>query len=219
MRILFQIILELWHILTYPFSFIISLFIPRRHNPNTTVLIVERWFTRNVHHKPWKIYLEKKGFDVHAINFPIYRGSFDDSAERLKEYIDENDFTDIVLVGISAGGITALLYLEDYSGWEKVRKFISVGTPFYGSPMTFFTSFTKSGRELLPISTLVQNMKERKIQKLDKIVCIQAKYDEMVPRDSTALKGAKKIQIDVIGHNNLHLATGQTYETIANLAK
>lgn len=219
MRILFQIILELWHILTYPFSFIISLFLPRKHDTNTTILIVERWFTKNAYHKQWKAYLEKKGFDVHAINFPIYRGSFDDSAKELKEYIDENDFTDVVLVGISAGGITSLLYLEDYSGWKKIRKFISVGTPFYGSPMTFFASFTKSGRELLPISGFIQNIRERKIKNLDKIVCIQAKHDEMVPMESSALSEAKKIVLDVAGHNNLHLASQETYETIVGLAQ
>lgn len=219
MRILFQILKELLFVITYPFGFIVSFFLIHDAHTTTTILIVETWFTKNIHHKKWETLLKRRGFDVHIVNFPIYKGTFEESAKKLKEYIDENEFSNIVLVGLSSGGITSLLYLEDFDGWGKVKKFISISTPFYGSPMAFFTLLTKSGQELLPTSKFVQEMKERKVKNLDKIVCIQAKYDEMVPEKSAALKGARTITLDVIGHNNLHLDTEEAYEIVASIAR
>lgn len=219
MKTIFQIIKEIVLIATYPFGRFVSLFLKDEVSLKPTILFVETWYTKNVHHRKWKKFLEKKGFQVQIANFPIHKGTFQESAQKLKEYIDENDFSDLILVGISSGGITSLLYLEDFNGWNKVKKFISIASPFYGSPMAILTLHTKSGRELLPNSTLIADLKTRTIKNLDKIYCIHAKFDEMIPISSSILPGATNIQIDVVGHNNLHVDTRKTYEIVADIAK
>ena len=219
MKTIFQIIKEVVLIATYPFGRLVSLFLKDEVSLKPTILFVETWYTKNVHHRKWKKFLEKKGFQVQIVNFPIHKGSFKESAQKLKDYIEENDFSELILVGISSGGITSLLYLEDFGGWSKVKKFISIASPFRGSPMFIFNIHTKSGRELLPNSTFITKLTERKIQNLDKIYCIHAKFDEMVPVSSSVLPGAANIQIDVVGHNNLHVDTKKTYEEVEKIAR
>jgi len=219
MKLLREVLKEIVLISTYPFGRLVSLFLKDEVSLKPTILFVETWYTKNIHHRKWKKFLEKKGFQVQIVNFPIHKATFKESAKKLKDYIEENDFSDLTLVGISSGGITSLLYLEDFGGWNKVKKFISIASPFHGSPMFIFNIHTKSGRELLPNSTFVTKLTERKIQNLNKIYCIHAKFDEMVPTNSSVLPGATNIQIDVVGHNNLHVDTKRTYEEVARIAQ
>jgi hypothetical protein len=219
MKTLFQIIKEIILFFSYPFGTLVSLFLKDEVRQKPTILIVETWYTKNVHHRKWKKFLEEQGFQIQIVNFPIHKGTFEESAKKLKDYIEENDFSELILVGISSGGITSLLYLEDFGGWSKVKKFISIASPFYGSPMAIFSLQTKSGWQMLPGSKLTKEIKKRKIKNLDKIYCIHGKFDEMVPVKSSVLIGATNIQIDIVGHNNLHVDTKKTYEEVARIAQ
>lgn len=220
MKIIKDLVREIFLIVTYPFGRIFSLFfsIPATE-PQQTVVMVERWFNNHPYHKLWKRYLEKEGFEVYIVNFPIYKGSFEESAVKLKEYIDSLSLNNIVLVGISSGAITSLLYLQHQNGWNNVQKFISLGAPFKGTPMAFFLSFTKSGRELLPINNFIKKLSNEEVINKDKIICLRSKFDEMVPGWSSVLNGVRTETIEVAGHNNFHLNSAETYSKVAELAK
>ena len=56
-----------------------------------------------------------------------------------------------------------------------------------------------------------------KLENIEKITCIRAKFDEMVPTGSV-LRDAREIRIGTIGHNNLHLGMGKTYAKIVEIA-
>ena len=105
---------------------------PKYKNP---IVLVERWFTRNVFHFAAKKYLERKGFKVYSLNYPMMKGDFEESALNLKQFIEKNKISDAVLVGISGGATTCFDYLQNHDGWNKTHLFISIGGSLYGSPL------------------------------------------------------------------------------------
>lgn len=213
---------EVFLICIYPLSGIIVNFIPKKKFESTKdgriIVIVERWLSFNIRHLYWKYYLERKGFRVFIKNFSLWDGDFKESGLGLKKYIEQKDLKDIILVGISGGAITSLLYLQEQDGWERVDKFVSIGAPFEGTWASVFVSFTHSGRELFPNSMLVQGIKKMRLLNIGKIFCIRAKFDEMVPSGSV-LPGAGSLTLPVFGHNNLHLRIRATYRAIVEFAK
>lgn len=221
-RVFHQIITEFFLMFLYPLFSILVHFVPKKalvgNKHGRTIVIVERWLSMNIKHVFWKYYLEKKGFDVHLVNLPLRKGSFDNSAHDLKRYIEKNSLDDVILIGISSGALSSLVYLQEYGGWDRVEKFISVGAPFRGTNMAAFLSYCYSGRELLPNSKFVKKISSYKILNPEKIVCIRAKLDEMVPKGSV-LPGTKEVVMNVVGHNNLHIQVRSTYRKIMEYAK
>ena len=183
-----------------------------------TIVIVERWFNENVLHVYWKKYLESKGFRVYLLNFYLPQGTFEQSAEKLKQFIDAEKLENIVLVGISGGGLTSLLYLQEHGGWQQVAKFVPVGTPFRGTKFAMAVSFVRSGRELMPGSKLIKKISQMKIDHLSRIICIRAKHEGIIPGNSNFIAGAKCELVDVYGHNALHMVTRKAYDDIARIA-
>lgn len=212
---------EIFLICVYSFSGLLVSFIPKEKfeskKEGKTIIIVERWLNFNIRHLYWKYYLERQGFRVFIKNFSLWSGDFDKSALRLEQYMEKKKCDDVVLVGISAGALTSLLYLQEYGGWERVRKFISVGAPFEGTWSAFPVAFTHSGRELFPTSATIHKIKNMKILHPEKIFCIRAKYDEVVP-NGAVLPGAHSVTLPIAGHNNLHLRIRATYRKIAEFA-
>lgn len=218
----YQILSEIGLIILYPFSSFIINFFPNKEyksqNKGQDMIIVERWMTVNIRHLYWRHYLQRQGFRVFIINFPIYKSNFEASAMRLSNFMKMHDIKKSIMVGISAGAITSLIYLQEENGWERVEKFISVGAPFKGTWSAIFLLFARSGWELLPNSMLVKQIRNYRIKNIDKILCIASKFDEMVPFGSILPK-SNSYKIEVIGHNNLHLSIKSTYKKIVEFAK
>jgi len=221
LSVLSQIVSELALIFLYPVLSLAAQFVPKwdlhGNGDGQTIIIVERWLSINLRHLYWKYYLERKGYSVFLANFPIYKGGFQESALHLEKYIQRHNLTDITIVGISSGALTSLIYLQSHNGWERVSKFISVGAPFQGTWAALILVWCESGRELLPMSKFLQHFLNLQFKNLNRIYCIKAKFDEMVPFGSV-LPGAHKIVLKVVGHNNLHLRVRATYRKIAEIA-
>lgn len=218
----FDFLSEIFLICIYPVSGILVNFVPRSHfeskKNGKTILIVERWLTFNIRHLYWKYYLEKKGFRVIIKNFSLLDGDFEKSSLKLGKYLEESNYKNVVLVGISGGALTSLLYLQEHNGWKRVNRFIAIGAPFRGTWSAFPVAFTYSGRELFPTSPLIQRITAMKLIHLERIICIKAKYDEMVPKGAV-LPGTNSIALPIFGHNNLHLRIRATYKKISDFAK
>lgn len=216
-----EIFSEIALIVLYPLSTLILKVLPRSefkpHGTGQPLVIVERWVNYNIRHIYWKHYLQRQGFRVYIKNFPIYKGSFDKSSAELDDFLSSNGIKNAILVGISAGAITSLIYLQEKNGWSRVSKFVTVGAPFEGTWSAIFLLFARSGWEILPNSSLIKRIRNYRIKNSDKILCIASKFDEMVPFGSY-LKGTKKYTIDIIGHNNLHLRIKSTYKKIVEFA-
>ncbi|GEM_PF-5253623 len=221
-----QLLSEFFLILTYPLANIIKFFFPLREkkqpirnneNSTSTILIFEQWFAQNLWHIYIKWYLERKGFTVYWTNFSLLKGSHHDAAKYLSKYIEKHRLHNITLVGVSMGAVSSLLYLQEYDGWVKVRKFISIGGPLKGTPLAFLIYFLTPGRQVLPNSTFIKNLVGN-IKHPERIVCISAKFDEFVPHWSNTVPHAYNRVVDIVGHNNLHVISKSVFSSIAKEA-
>ncbi|MBP0979553.1 MAG: hypothetical protein J6C55_02785 [Oscillospiraceae bacterium] len=73
-----------------------------------------------------------KDYDVIFFSYD-WRRSNSDSARELKKFIDENYYSNVVLVAHSMGGLVCTSYLTEKENRQKVDKFIALGTPFLGA--------------------------------------------------------------------------------------
>lgn len=215
-----EALLILIHFPTYLFKGVIPMDSVNK-NPKFKhpIVLVERWFTRNIFHFAAKKYLERSGFKVYSLNYPMLKGGFEESALNLKKYIEANKIENPVLVGISGGATTCLDYLQNHNGWNNTHSFISIGGSLYGSPLARFLPFSKSLKELIPSSKYMYHLHNKPIINLGKIVTIRARHDNMVPGVYAQIEGAKNITVNVVGHNFLHTFYLPTYKLVADLAR
>jgi hypothetical protein len=209
-------LLEFFLCISHPFLGILNRILNdknKKSDNGRVVVIVESWLNTNYLHTFLVHFLRRKGYIVYMKNFPLQKGGFEDKADELNEFILQNNLTNFSLIGISGGAITSLCYLEKYDKWQGINKFIAIGAPFKGTPLIYPLVFLKSARQLLPNSVF---LKDLKIRYPKKIVSVYAFFDEMVPRKSSIIQDAKNIEIPVVGHNNLHMLSGDMYEEVSS---
>lgn len=224
MKYFFEKMLEnLLVVIHFPVYILNIFFRLKSTNNNPTqkypIILVERWFRHNAFHAFGKWYLEHSGFKVYTINYTLIKGSFNNAAQSLEQFIEDKKLENVVLVGISAGAITILTYLQKYNGWNKTHIFVSVGGPLHGSPKAIRFPLTKSVQELQPKSEFLKDLYAGGIKNKDKIYCITAKEDNIVPDGYSTIEGSHIVKIDVIGHNLLHTFWIPTYKKISEIAQ
>lgn len=202
----------------------VTYFIPKielTSNKNTNgkshIVLLSPGFTGPILYYFLKKHLEKKGHKVTILNFSKEMGDLETAAEKLKTRLEKEDFKNIHLIGVSSAGLVALEYLHNHKGWEKVNRFIPIATPFKGTLTSYFTYYSKAGRQLVPNSNYIKKVSEIKPINLDKIHHLIAKKDELVPRWASSHKDIKGIELPVIGHVRLHAFSKKTFDKIAEI--
>lgn len=215
--LLFSWIIEIGYWVYNFFSYIFA-FIELKPLTRKTVFILTPTFTGPFLYRKAKKYLENKGFNVIIYNFSKEINNIDSSAQKLKKILDSMNLENVCLVGISSAGLSSYEYLNGLGGWERVDSFISIGTPFKGTYMSYFAFHTKIGRMLTPKSSYIAKIQDIKPQNLDRTYCLVATKDEIVPRSGSFLDGAHFIEVPVMGHVRLHAFSDKTFEIISQIA-
>lgn len=222
LRYFLEAIIEILIILLHPPCYVLFKYVSLRPKKSQVkklpeIVIVERWFRKNIFHVFAKYYLEKNGFKVYDANFLLKDGSFESSGTQLSDYIESRKIKTAVLIGISAGALTCFEYLQNKNGWNRVSLFISIAGPFNGSWLAKIAPFNNSIKEMMPGSLYLKGLFQKPIINLDKIYSIRAKADNMVPVKSSYIEGAHNITIDVVGHNLLHGFWIPTYKKVVSI--
>lgn len=220
---IFHWLLEFLYWLTNAITHIFPFVEPGRHieNPKekTTIVIFSPSFTGPILYYFAKKYFENRGFQIYIINFSNEMKDLEIAAEKMGNILKGIDKKHVCLVGISGAGLVGYEYLNKLSGWKYIDSFVAIAVPFKGTKMAYFQYITKTGRQLLPHSSYIKKISEIKPSNLDRTYCIIAKQDELVPRESSKLKGAHIIELPVIGHVHLHAYSRLTFNAIIEIAK
>ncbi len=205
-----------------PWTFLLnplfSPFLPSRATSTPRIVIVDTWLHKSPLHWFWRWYLTRKGFPTTIAYFPLKTLSFEESAARLRRYFEEQDLRKVVIVAISSGALTSLLYLQRHDGWERVSRFIAIGAPFRGTNAAVLLYNVNNMRALLPNSSFMWMLSREEIKFVSRITCLSAYADELVPRWSSCLPGAHGEIIEVVGHDNLHSLSRATYDRVLQIA-
>lgn len=202
----------------------VTYFIPRvelksskNSESKSHIVLLSPGFTGPILYYFFKKHLEKKGHKVTILNFSKEMRDLETAAEKLKIRLETPEFKDIHLVGISSAGLVALEYLHHHNGWSRVKKFIPVGTPFQGALASYFTYYSKAGRQLVPNSRYIKRISNIKPMNLDRIFHLIAKKDQLVPKSSSKHEHIKGIELPVVGHVRLHAFSKKTFDKISEL--
>jgi len=173
------------------------------------ILFIHGFSGGRFHYLPIENYLKKKGIKkIYEFNYKKNFGqvSLREIAKELDGFIKENvKEKQISIVAISQGGLIAHCYIQNYK--NKVKKCISVCTPYKGTWWANVSSFLNSGlKDLSMNSNFIKeinagmNKEGRKI----KLYSIWTPFDIIVfPGVSAKLKGSKSKMVWAIEH---HLA-------------
>lgn len=177
----------------------------------TPIVFVHGWLTQNPLYFFFKSYLEKHGYRVYMTSFGLQAGDFTIYTKKLSEYIYKKKLNQVVLIGVSGGALIAFDYLQRQDGWKRVSKFVSIGIPLKGTFLAICCFFLKSARQMTPKSVYLKDLLAEKVKNPDKILCISAKYDELVPQYSSHIPKAKNEIVDIIGHVHLQAFSRKTW--------
>lgn len=85
-------------------------------------------------YEPFAARLRADGFQVYVYQLPgLGFGDIADSAAALNAYVNRLGFAKVDLVGHSEGGLVSRYYLKNLGGAAKVGRYVSLGTPQYGT--------------------------------------------------------------------------------------
>ena len=126
------------------------------------------------------------------------------SANLVREFIESHDLKNIIIVAHSKGGLIGKYILIHHNKDRRVKKVITVATPFGGTDTAKYFPI-KSIKEMHPHSETIQKLhKEQRVNK--HIVSIYGVFDNHVwPVESARLEGAKNIQVNTHGHHTILL--------------
>jgi pimeloyl-ACP methyl ester carboxylesterase len=118
-------------------------------NPIDTVILVHGIWVHGVSMFMVKRRLENEhGFDVRLFNYPSVRGTLDDNAHRLAEFIANEKLDAAHVVGHSLGGVIALrMYAIDPHAVPG--RIVALGSPLTGSRAASFVHSLDWGKPIL----------------------------------------------------------------------
>jgi triacylglycerol lipase len=101
---------------------------------NVPVVLVHGIWKDSTAFQVMQYHLYKQGFETFAIDLKPNDGSapIEALAEQLDTFIKKIG-SPVDLVGFSMGGLVSRYYIQRMGGSEHVRKFITIGSPHYGT--------------------------------------------------------------------------------------
>lgn len=162
--------------------------------------------------------LKKSGFTTLTPNLTPNNGNvgLDDLAMQLNNYIETNipESTMFDLIGFSIGGLISRYYLQKLDGLKRVKRFIAISAPHYGSLLAWFVP-NMGCKQMRPNSDFINGL-NGDILELEKVnvVSIWTPLDLcIIPPSSSRIPVGKEIKLNVICHP-LMLTNKKSIETV-----
>lgn len=183
------------------------------------VLVHGLWNTVNIF---WQLraYLEDQGWMVYAVGLTPNNGdiSIEEQAHQLQAFVEQSLTAQqpFDLVGFSMGGLVSRYYLQRLNGLQRIRRFVGVAVPHYGSTLAWFR-WNIGVRQMRPGSAFLADL-NRDMDKLS--VCrplsLWTPYDLLVlPARHCCFPIGENQRLPVSSHNGM-LRDKRSLSTIAN---
>jgi triacylglycerol esterase/lipase EstA (alpha/beta hydrolase family) len=154
---------------------------------------------------------------VYSISYGPPLASIDTFAEQLATRVDEvlaaTGAPRLTLVAHSMGGLVVRAYLARYGG-TKVRRVVTLGTPYEGSVHAYLMAGT-SLSQLRPGNAWLGALGPPDVAAMPPIVSVWSWHDTMVaPQTSSRIAFGRNVEVAGVGHNAL-LSDPQVFARVA----
>jgi triacylglycerol lipase len=164
--------------------------------------------------------LERAGWTVATLNLNPVFASIDNYGEQIAQRIEEvcaaTGAAQVVLVGISMGGLAARACLRSH-GTVRVAKLVTLGSPHHGSRLAKFGAGINA-RQMEPDSAWLATL-EREAPLPACAVSARSLFDNYVmPQDSPLLAGSRDVLLGPVGHLTMAFSSAVTRLLLAELS-
>lgn len=179
---------------------------------NRPVLVIHGFMGTRGSMYPLESRLAQDGFCVFSFNLgPINTRDIRRSAflihRKIERIVAQTAWQEIDIVAHSMGGLIGLYYIKKLGGHARVRRMITLGTPFRGTWLALAGIATMgllsaSSWQLLPGSDFLGDLHREPIPAGVEITSIAAARDWLCPPEATRMPGVKSITVP-FGHGSL----------------
>jgi triacylglycerol lipase len=179
---------------------------------NRPVLVIHGFMGTRGSMYPLERRLAQDGFCVFSFNLgPINTRDIRRSAflihRKIERIVAQTAWQEIDIVAHSMGGLIGLYYIKKLGGHGRVRRMITLGTPFRGTWLALAGIATlgllsASSWQLLPGSDFLADLHREPIPAGVEITSIAAARDWLCPPEATRMPGVKSITVP-FGHGSL----------------
>lgn len=145
--------------------------------------------------------LNQEGYRIHVL--PEIESFFlpaEESAQRIKKYLELHNLKNTILLGHSRGGLIALL-VREITSIDTIRAVIALESPFQGCWLGYFPFWIL--KELHPLSKTLRKVHQIKSE-LSNVLSIFPGPDYCVLfHKMSFLAGAQNHEVEIVGHNRL----------------
>lgn len=187
----------------YALCSLVGNFVVPGHHENgrrRPVILVPGFLGRGLNFLRLKRALTRRGYPVFVADLGYGVGCIEEKSGLLEAFFEDHELDDVYVVGHSMGGQIALAMCDEAR--RRVRHFITLGTAFRGSVLSYLFPFFPAARQLNPNSELSQRLVER-LRDHENITSVVARWDEIaVPPSSCRVDGCPAVT-GVAGHAQL----------------
>jgi pimeloyl-ACP methyl ester carboxylesterase len=213
-------------VLTWPFGILNA--VPRRvpavsddeeeeQDAQIPVVLVPGYAVNRACFSFLQIYLRRRGWSwVSVINHRPFSRPIPYYAERLGLYVDDvlraSGASQVDLVGHSMGGLVAGFYVNALGGHTRVRRLVTLGSPWKGTATWVFGG-RREARDMAPGSDVVKAAQELKTP----TTAIWSRSDAMIfPAERAKPDGGDAIELANLGHNEM-LFSARVFRLVADV--
>jgi triacylglycerol lipase len=192
---------------------------------NRPVLVIHGFMGTRGSMYPLERRLAEDGFCVFSFNLgPINTRDIRRSAflihRKIERILAQTAWKEIDIVAHSMGGLIGLYYIKKLGGHARVRRMITMGTPFRGTWLALAGIATMgllsaSSWQLLPGSDFLGDLHREPIPAGVEVHSIAAARDWMCPPEATRMPGVKSITVP-FGHGGL-VVSADVYKLVKDI--
>jgi len=183
------------------------------------VLLIPGVFETWHYMKPIRDRLTQLGHPVHSVaELGFNRHPISDMAALLTAYVEHRDLYDVTIVAHSKGGLIgkSMLIADEQTGAARLRRLISINTPYAGSPFARFGP--EPWREFSPTRSVIAELSAAASTHA-RITSLHSSFDQYMPASTTLLDGAENVELPHIGHFRVLGIAGVIDEVVARVTQ
>ena len=166
--------------------------------PKAPILLIPGVYESWRFMQPVAEHLFRAGHPVHVLDKLGYNtGAIPTMAEVVREYLEQLDLTEVIVVAHSKGGLIAKSALVEAETFRRVRRVIALNTPFAGSRYANLF-LIRSVRMFVPNGQVIRALQANLV--VNRIISsLYSVFDPHIP-ETSHLEGAENIVLPAIGH-------------------